>query len=130
VYKILYTTKNVYGTRRKVYRTVQVGIIRVCLFDLTSFTAQIWLFGRDCQAGNLAQVVEDSQRHTRIQNNKKCTPIIPIFVEIGNKKHTSIKLCSQLARLFSNSYVSAFIPKSLYHFPGSVSDFHSNCTDY
>jgi hypothetical protein len=40
------------------------------LIDLTSVIAQIWLFGRDCQAGHLAQGVEDSQRHTQIQKHK------------------------------------------------------------
>jgi hypothetical protein len=56
--------------------TSKVGLLAhqnlwfVCLIDLTSVIAQIWLFGRDCEAGNLAPGVEDSQRHTQIQKHK------------------------------------------------------------
>ena len=47
-------------------------MIFVCM-GLTYVTAQIWLFRRDCQVGNLAEGIENSQRQTQIQtqNNKK-----------------------------------------------------------
>jgi hypothetical protein len=53
-----------------ILRGLQMVKCRVCLIDLTSISAQIWLVGHDCQAGNLAQGVEDSQRHTQIQKHK------------------------------------------------------------